>query len=252
MVKNGLYRVDHDIFVNMAMAETLVNLTLEDLHKRMVILLLRLRTNGKEWSCWRNWTRPDLYNKSCDPVEYAKTTHNQSARFELIQGRKFGGEIHSDVWGPSQSKHLVENNTMWVLRMITQGGLIGITSLKRPKFSKHTEVWSWRSSNSVCQPSKCYDPTRRRIPWKEFSKHLTEQGQFEDSLSMIHLNTMVLLNDSIGRFLKESSTITLQWASKEYVGEAITHVVWLKNRTQHALYLKGRRPTRCCMEGNRI
>ena len=107
MVKNGLYRVDHDIFINMAMAgETRKVLMLEELHRRMGHIApeaaKRMVSSGAI-----NDIELDLTSmiQSCDSCKYAKATRKliHKARVAL-RAEKFGNEIHSDIWGPSPVK----------------------------------------------------------------------------------------------------------------------------------------------------
>ena len=53
--KNGLYRVDHEITINTVMTgEAPEMVTIEELHRRMGHIALKLSNNGKQWNHQRN------------------------------------------------------------------------------------------------------------------------------------------------------------------------------------------------------
>ena len=104
IAKNGLYRVDHEVAVNIAMAgEAREVLTLEELHRRMGHIALetvkRMVRNGVIEGLEADLT---VMIQPCASCEYGKATRKPIKKTrEQPRALKFGDEIHSDVWGPS-------------------------------------------------------------------------------------------------------------------------------------------------------
>ena len=103
-VENGLYRVDHDITVNLAMAgEAQEVVTVEELHRRMGHIAPEAAKQMVSSGAIEG-IDIDLSStiQSCDSCEYAKATRKPIKKSrETPRASKFGDEIHSDVWGPS-------------------------------------------------------------------------------------------------------------------------------------------------------
>ena len=102
--RNGLYHVDHEVAVNVAMAgEDREVLTIEELHWHMGHIAPETARQMVSKGAIRGIEIDSASEiQHWDSCEYAKATRkpikkeHQSPRVE-----KFGDEIHSDVWGPS-------------------------------------------------------------------------------------------------------------------------------------------------------
>ena len=101
---NGLYHVDHEIAVNVAMAgEDREVLTIKELHHRMGHIApetaKQMVSNGAI-----EGIDVDLASEiqQCDSCEYAKATQKPIKKnCQTPRAAKFGNEVHSDVWRPS-------------------------------------------------------------------------------------------------------------------------------------------------------
>ena len=102
-VKNGLYHVDHDVFMNVAMAgEVREVLTLEDLHRRMGHIAPEAAKQMVSIGAV-DGIKLDLTStiQSCNFCKYATTTRKPITKTRVTPwAKKFGEKIHSDIWGP--------------------------------------------------------------------------------------------------------------------------------------------------------
>ena len=102
--RNGLYHVDHEATVNIAMAgEAREILTLEELHKQMGHIapatIKKMVSDKTIKGVEVDLTTPIQHCASC---EYGKATRKPIKKFqETPRAPKFGDKMHSDVWGPS-------------------------------------------------------------------------------------------------------------------------------------------------------
>ena len=109
-MKNGLYRVDHDVFVNMAMTgEAHEVVTLEELHRKIGHIApeaaKRMVSSGAV-----DRTELDLTStiQACNSCQYAKATRKPISKVWVApRAKNFSDEIHSDVWGPSPVKKTI-------------------------------------------------------------------------------------------------------------------------------------------------
>ena len=101
--KNGLYRVDHGVFVNTSMTEAPEVVSIEEIHGRMAHIapetIKKMVSKGVIQGVEIDSTAEI---QQCNSCEYAKATQKLIQRTrEGPRASKFGDEIHSDVWGPS-------------------------------------------------------------------------------------------------------------------------------------------------------
>ena len=103
-MKNRLYRVDHDVMINVGIAgEAREVLTVEELHRRMGHIALEAAKKMVSSGATRGIeVDPSTVLQSCDSCEYAKAMHKPIRKTHMeARASRFGDEIHLDVWGPS-------------------------------------------------------------------------------------------------------------------------------------------------------
>ena len=102
--KNGLYHVDHEISVNVAMAEEGQEmLTVKELYHWMGHIAPEIAKKMVSTGAI-DGMKLDLTSeiKQCDSCKYAKATRKPiKTDCQTSQAAKFGDKIHSDIWGPS-------------------------------------------------------------------------------------------------------------------------------------------------------
>ena len=102
--RNGLYRVDHEMAVNVAMAgEDREVLTIGELHRRMGHIALETAKQMVSSGAIRGIEIDSASEiQHCDSCKYAKATRKPIKKErQTPRAAKFGDGIHSDVWGPS-------------------------------------------------------------------------------------------------------------------------------------------------------
>jgi len=234
VTSNGLYRVDHGEAVMSAGAK--MKLTLSELHQRMGHITLdavrklvedkrvvgvELEDDGEEMG-------------TCESCEFAKTTRKRVRKErEEPLAKKFGDEIHSDVWGPATTETIhhrkyyssfTNDSTHWSHVKLLHG--------KDDTFDAYIEFEAWADTQHSTK-IKCLRSDRGgKYLSTEFSNHLKSKGT-ERRLTTHDTPEHNGVAESLNRRLLERVRAMLHHSGlpKFLWGEAILHAVWLKNRT---------------------
>ena len=147
VIKNGLYHVDHDITVNVALAGVAREvLTVEELHRHMGhIAPETAKQMVSEGAIDGMEVNLSSTIQSCNSCEYAKATCKPIWKScEASQALKFGGKIHSDVWGPSPIQTLGHKEFyMSFTDDYTQWTTMGYLKSKPYVQTKGENTWVW-------------------------------------------------------------------------------------------------------------
>ena len=235
--RNGLYRVDHEIVVNATMSGQAREVsTIEELHCCMGHITpetIRYMVSNGGFEGMNIGLTSMI--QPCDSCEYAKTTQKPIKKVhETLRAAKFGDKIHSDVWGPlpiqtpGHKKYYVsftDDSTRWThLQLLpTKDGIF--------EAYKNFEAWA-----KLYFKIKTFKTLRSNqggeYLGKAFSQHLQSQGTIH-RLTMHDTPEYNGISEHLNRMLLEQTCALLHSSKlpKNLWGEAINHVVWLKNRT---------------------
>ena len=231
--KNGLYRVDWES--TEAPHVTKDTLTVMELHARMGHIApetaKHLVTDGLVTGIELDTTSSV---ESCDSCAYGKLIRQRVPRERQgDRAKELGGEIHTDVWGPSPMK--------------TLGGKAYYVSFT-DDYSRHTRIHLLVHKSDAYQAYLTYEAwlnTQHKANIKvlrsdrggeylsgEFSKHLQEKGTIRH-LTVHDTPQQNGIAERLNRTLLEHTRAMLHAAKLPNVlwGEAVMHAVWLKNRT---------------------
>ena len=182
----------------------------------------------------------------CKSCEYGKATRKLiSSVRQSCQATKFGEEIHSDLWGPSpvrtprQKEYYIsftDDYTRWTRIYLLQLKSYAFTAYK------HFEAWA-KTQHGVKALKKL------RLDWggeylgEKFDEHLANNGMTRiltthdtpDHNGIAKCLNWTLL-ERTRAILHTSELLKFLW------GEAVNHVVWLKNRTITSALPPGKTP----------
>jgi transposase InsO family protein len=246
--RGGLYRVDHSPGESAhAATKATETLTLEELHRMMGHIApetaRRLVTEGAVEGI-------DLDDsgmpQTCSSCEYAKTTRKpiQKTR-EAPRATKFGQEIHSDVWGPSPVmtpgkreyySTFTDDYARWTHLMLQR--------LKSETFESYKTFEAWAKTQIGVQAiGKLRSDRGGEYLDNEFTKYLAAQGT-QRILTTHDTPEYNGVAERLNRTLLERTRALLHASGlpKFLWGEAINHVVWLKNRTTSKALPSGKTP----------
>ena len=181
VIKNGLYRVDHDITVNVALAGAAREvLTVEELHRRMGHIAPETAKQMVSEGAI-DGMEVDLSStiQSCNTCEYAKATCKPIRKSRKApRASEFRGEIHSDVWGPSPVQtpshkefymSFTDDYTRWTY--------LELLASKDKAFKAYKNFESWAKLHHGIPAIKTLHSDRGgEYLGMEFSKHLVSQG----------------------------------------------------------------------------
>ena len=246
--KNGLYRVDHEIAVNIAMAgEDREVLSIEELHRRMGHIAPEAAKQMVS-SGAINGIEIDSTSviQHCDSCEYAKMTRKPIKKErQTPRATKFGDEVHSDVWGPSPIQtpghknyyvSFTDDYTRWTdLRLLA-------TKDRVLKAYKDFEAWA-KLHFEIPAFKVLHSDRGGEYLGTEFSQHLRSQGTTR-RLTVHDTPEYNGVSERLNRTLLERTRALLHSSKlpKNLWGEAINHVVWLKNRTTTRALPEGKTP----------
>ena len=256
--RNGLYWVDHEITINMAMAgKDWEILTIEELHWWMGHITPKTAKQMVSSEAIKG-IKIDLTLeiKQCSSCKYAKATQKPiKKKCQTPRAAKFSDKIHSDEWGPSPIQtpghknyyvSFTDNHTRWthIELLAMKDGIL--------QAYKCFEAWDKLSIEIPTFKVLCSDH-RREYLGTEFSKHLHSQGTAwqltvhgtpEYNGVSEHLNQTLL--EHMHTLLHSSKLPKNLWE------EATNHIVWLKNRTITWALPDGKCPMKCCMIRSQI
>ena len=246
--RNGLYRVDHLATINIAMTgEAREVLTVEELHRRMGHIApeaAKQMVSNKSVE----GIEVDIATtiQHCDSCEYAKATRKPIKRTrEAPRAARFGEEIHSDVWGPSPIQtpgrkeyyvSFTDDHTRWTH--------LQLLATKDGVFQAYKDFEAWAKVQHSIPAFKALRSDRGgEYMGKQFSAHLQSQGTTR-RLTVHDTPEYNGVSERLNRTLLERTHALLHASKlpKNLWGEAITHVVWLKNRTPTRALPDGKTP----------
>jgi hypothetical protein len=231
---NGLYCVDHNEVISAAGTST-TKLNLDELH----------------W--WMGHIAPEATRKLvkdglvsgielkgkgdaglCDSCEYAKSTRKR-IRKERIEPRaqNFGDEIHSNVWGPSQTETIRKRKYyMSFTNDSTCYTRVELLWSKDETFEAYQNFEAWVQTQHNAKIKWLHSDCGGKYTSNEFTAHLNSQGT-ECCLTTHdtpeHNGIAKALN---GRLLECVCAMLHQSGLPKFIwGDTIQHPVWLKNRT---------------------
>ena len=243
---NGLYRVITNFEAANASYDIPRSLTITDLHRRLghispVTIKGMLNANA----CSGLQLDGSSEMTPCASCEYAKTTRKpiQKTR-NNPRAKQFGGEIHSDVWGPSPIQ-TIDKQEYYVSFTddFTRWTTIFLMKKKSEVLAhyKNFEAWCRTQFNAPIKIAR----TDRGGEYMStaFHQHLAEKGTVRIAAphDTPEYNGVSERFNRTGlertrAFLHASGLPKFLW------GEAMSHVVWLKNRTTTRALPEGKTP----------
>jgi len=170
----------------------------------------------------------------CESCVYAKSTHKSIPKErEGVRATEFGGEVHSDVWGPAPvetkgGKHYYVTFTDDSTRLTT----IYLLAKKSEVFESYKDYEAWCDTQMKAKIITLHSNQGGEYLGKEFVVYLKSKGM-KQKLNIHdtpqHLGVAECQNHTIVErvcaLLHASGLPRFLW------GEAVCHVVWLMNRT---------------------
>ena len=245
-IKNGLYRVEHKRDAVIAAAVAPVVVSIEKLHRLMGHIAPEAAKALVEKGLVEGFKLDESRKmpSTCSSCEYGKA-HRKAIKKERETPRagKIGDEIHSDVWGLSPVK--------------TIGGR-EYYSLYTDDHSRYSKLYLQRLKSETFAAYKRYEAYLLRQKGVHIKKLHTDRGgeylstEFGDYLASMGTIRNLTVHDTpehngvaerLNRTLLEKVQAMLHGPGlpKFLWGEAISHAVYLKNRTATKA-LKGKTP----------
>ena len=228
---NGLFKVEHAFAIDTSV-EPVDILTL---HRRLGhISVDAIRTLVRTGSITGIQLIDDLPPFTCDSCEYAKTTRKpiRKEREEKL-ARKFGDEVHTDVWGPSPTLSLGGRRYYVTFTDdCTRFTKLDILRTKDEAFKAYKSFSAWAQTQHGVQIKRLRSDRGGEFTSNQFTAYLREQGT-ERRLTTADTPQHNGVAESLNRRLLERVRAILHQADlpKNLWGEAIQFAVWLKNRT---------------------
>ena len=228
----GLYKVEHALMAGAALEQV----NIHTLHRRLghvsfdtirslvntnAVTGLHIIDEGKPFFC-----------SSC---EYAKATRKiiRSER-TAPQAPAFGDEIHSDVWGPSPLES--KGGRKYYISFTDDHSRYTHLALLRSKdeaLGAYKTFATWAQTQHGTRIKRFRSDRGGEYTGAEFTKFLQEQGT-ERRLTTHDTPQHNGVAESLNRRLLERVRAMMHSADdlpKNLWGEAVSHAVWLKNRT---------------------
>ena len=246
--RNGLYRIDHEVAMNVTMAgEAREVLTLEELHKWMGhIALDTIKQMVRRGAIEGIEADLTAAIQPCASCEYGKATRKPIKKsHEEPRATNFGEEIHSDVWGPSPIQtpgrkeyyvSFTDDHTQWThLKLLAS---------KDEVFEAYQNFEAWARLHFSIPAFKILRSDRGgEYLGKEFTSYLASKGTVR-KLTIHNTPEYNGVSERFNRTLLERTRALLHSSKlpKNLWGETITHIVWLKNRTSTCALPEGKTP----------
>jgi transposase InsO family protein len=237
--EKGLYRVIHESIEPLSDDEANVattHLTSVEFHRRMghisPTVAKRLITHGFV-------TGVSLDTSSDEPVFCEACTFAKSRRQAIPKVREgeratvFGGEIHSDVWGPAPVQ-TIGGRRYFVSFTDDYSRLTHIYLLRRKSetFGAYKTFEAWTNTQLNTKIKVLHSDRGGEYMSEEFTKYLAEHGT-EQKLTVHDTPEENGVAEVLNRVVTERMRAILHASGlpKFLWGEAVRHVIWLKNRT---------------------
>jgi hypothetical protein len=245
-VKNGHYRVNNDPDVANVGVVIPRSLSILDLHRRLGhISPVTVKAMIAAKACDGLQLDGSSEMSTCASCDHAKTTRKPIQKTRILpRAKSFGDEIHSDVWGPSPvqgiSKHkyyvsFTDDYTRWTA--------IFPMKVKSETFAHYKSFEAWCKTQFNASIKTLHSDRGGEYMSIAFDSHLAKKGTTriaaphdtsEYNGVSERLNRTVL--ERTRAFLHASGLPKFLWS------EAISHVVWLKNRTTTRALPEGKTP----------
>ena len=182
---------------------------------------------------------------SCESCKYAKMTQRpiKCARVEP-RASAFGEEIHSNVWGkspvmtPGHKEYYVsftDNYSRWTH--------LKLLAMKDKTFEAYQDFEAWANTQHGAKIMRLRSDQGGEYLDGEFSKHLRRNGTIR-LLTTHDTPEYNRVSEQLNRTLLKCTHALLHASKlpKNLWGEAINHVIWLKNRTTTKALPNGKTP----------
>ena len=234
-VQNGLYKVAHQSNEH-AGAVGEVTISLEEMHRQMGHVA---PSSIERMVAEKAFEGPSIDDntdlKFCESCEYGKamrkpiTSVRQSHR-----ATKFGEEIHSDLWGPSpvrtpgQKEYYIsftDDYSRWTR--------IYLLRLKSNAFKAYQQFEAWvKMQHGIKAVKKLRSDRGGECLGEKFDEHLANNGTTRILTTHDTLDHNGVAERLYRTLLEQTHTIIHASRLPKFLwGEAVNHVIWLKNRT---------------------
>ena len=237
MTNQCLYKLRHDVSVETATAAVEV-LTLNEAHRRLGHISLdavRSLINGGLVTGIQLKKREAGENSFCLDCLQGKATREEIPKVRKGPGgKKFGDEIHSDVWGPARTES--KGGKLYYVTFtddVTRFTHLYLLRAKSDVFDAYQKYAAWCETQLGTRikvlhsdrggeylASKFIDFLEKRGTRQKLTVHDTPQ---QNGVAERRNRTIL---EGIRAILNESSLPKNMW------GEAARHIIWLMNRTQ--------------------
>ena len=235
-VANGLYKTQSDYTVTAATAKEDRKLTMEDLHARLshirVGTIHDMLVKGMITSVTLDPSHSTM--GQCASCKYGKATQKPIGKVrEPNRSAKLGDEIHTDVWGPSsiqtpgkQSYYSSFTNDH------TRYTCVSLMAAKSDTFQAYLEHESWLKTQHGMSVKQLRSDRGGEYLSNKFTHHLKTSGT-ERKLTTHDTPEHNGVAERLNRTLVECLHTILHASElpKNLWGEALLHVVWVKNRS---------------------
>ena len=233
--KRGLYRVEHSPETADVVTD---QLTLEQFHRRMghisSVSARKLVSQGLVTGVFLDLTEP-VKPFFCESCVYAKSSRKPILKVrEGERATVFGGEVHSDLWGPAPVES--KGGKKYYITFTDDKTRLTHLYLLRKKdeaFSVYKEYEAWVDTQLSAKIKVLHSDRGGEYIGSEFKAHLKSKGTIpkltvhdtpqHNGVAERRNRTIV---ERIRALLHGSGLPRTMW------GEAARHVVWLMNRTR--------------------
>ncbi|PPQ83602.1 hypothetical protein CVT26_001384 [Gymnopilus dilepis] len=230
----GLYRVEHEGEEANPAEETL---TLDQFHRRMghisPFIAQKLVDNGFVTGV-RLESTPSGEPFFCESCVYAKATRKSVPKQrEGERAKEFGGEVHSDVWGPSPVES--KGGKRYYITFTddcTRLTHIYLLAQKSEAFQSYKDYEAWVDTQLGAKVKVLHSDRGGEYMGKEFTLYLNSKGTAQ-KLNVHDTPQHLGVAERRNRTIVERTRALLHASGlpKFLWGEGVRHVVWLMNRT---------------------
>lgn len=234
--KGGLYRVDRGGVEEEGVA-AVETISLDQLHRRMGHISPKVARHmvTKGFVTGVKLDNEGLQDIFCESCVYAKATRKPVAkeRKEGSRAKKFGEEVHSDLWGPAPVQSL--RGKRYYISFIDDSSrytYLEFLHRKNEAFRAYLEYEAWVKTTFDVPVKTLHSDNGGEYTGKEFVVHLKENGTHQklsvhdtpqhNGVAERYNRTLV---EKIRAMLHSSGLPRTLWA------EAARHAVWVLNRT---------------------
>ena len=232
----GLYalKAPHRLYAGVAQAND--PLTMEEIHSRLGHItpeaICQMLTDGVVTGLTLDPVHTTI--SRCESCEYTKATHKPIGKIrDPPRKDNFGDEVHSDLWGPlpvqmNAHREYFVSFTDYHTRYTTLRPL----KSKDETFGAYKDFEAWANTQFNAKIKHLWSDCGCEFLGEQFSRHLCANGM-ERKLTVHDTPEHNSIAERLNRMLIEQVRAVLHASGlpKSLWGEAIIHMVWLKNRT---------------------